>query len=61
MGYDCKPEEYFALQKNIVASAVFIIITLRLRDSDFIVCIILSIYSSGLEFSLVYAYVLCIF
>jgi len=33
--YDYKPEEYFALQHNIVivAGAVFIIITFQLTDS----------------------------
>lgn len=61
--YDCKPEEYFALRHNIiiVAAAVFIIITFRLTDSDFRVCIILSSYSNGLEFRFVYASVLCTF
>jgi hypothetical protein len=58
-----KPEEYFAFQHNIVivAAAVFIVITFRLADSDFRVCIILSNYSNGLEFRFVYASVLCTF
>jgi len=61
--YDCKPEEYLALQHNIiiVTAAVFIVITFRLTDSDFRVCIILSNYSNGLEFRFVYASVLCTF